>query len=318
MAKNLLIVWLIGVFYTALSIAAERGPAVPDYPADKLIDGVYVIHGPLGEPSVENQGFMNNPAFIVTDKGVVVIDPGSSVQTGEMVLRQIRKVTDLPVLGVLNTHIHGDHWLANQAIIAAFPDVPIYGHPKMFDRIDQGEGQEWIDLLLRLTEKATAGTGIFGPNLKVDHEDEIELAGLKIRFLYLPEAHSDTDLMIEIPSKNLIFLGDNAMMKRFGQMRHGTFKGNITALDLAIERNAGIYVPGHGPSGGSEVPETFRRYLSTLREQVAAQLDEGLTDFEMKPIVVDALSEFQDWVDFDQLVGKHISQAYLEVEAEMF
>lgn len=116
----------------------------------------------------------------------------------------------------------------------------------------------------------------------------------------------------------LIFLGDNAMMKRFGQMRHGTFKGNITALDLAIERNAGIYVPGHGPSGGSEVPETFRRYLSTLREQVAAQLDEGLSDFEMKPIVVEALKEFQDWVDFDQLVGKHISQAYLEVEAETF
>ncbi len=317
MIKQLLI-FVVSGFFSVASLAVERGPALPDYPADQVADGVYVIHGPLGEPSVKNQGFMNNPAFIVTQSGVVVIDPGSSVQAGEMVLRQIRKVTDLPVAGVLNTHIHGDHWLANQALVAAFPKVPIYGHPRMFEKIEQGEGQEWIDLLLRLTEKATAGTDIVGPNLQVDHADEISLAGLPIRFLYLPKAHSDTDLMIEIPSKNLVFLGDNAMMNRFGQMRHGTFKGNIAALDLALETKAQIYVPGHGPSGGPEVPEAYRAYLSILRTEVAKQLDEGLSDFEMKPLVIDALAAYKSWVDFDKLIGKHIGQAYLEVEAEMF
>ncbi len=317
MIKQWLVLLACG-FFSIASFAVERGPALPDYPADRVADGVYVIHGPLGEPSVENQGFMNNPAFIITQTGVVVVDPGSSVQSGEMVLRQIRKLTDLPVAAVLNTHIHGDHWLANQAMVASFPDVPIYAHPRMFEKIEQGEGQEWIDLLLRLTENATAGTAIVGPNLQVGHADEINVAGLQIRFLYLPKAHSDTDLMIEIPSKKLIFLGDNAMMKRFGQMRHGTFKGNIAALDLAIERKAEVYVPGHGPTGGIEVPETFRAYLSILRTEVAKQLDEGLSDFEMKPLVIEALAAYGDWVDFDKLVGKHIGQAYLEVEEEMF
>jgi len=317
MIKQWLVFLACGLFSIA-SFALQRGPALPDYPAEQVTDVVYVIHGPLGEPSVQNQGFMNNPAFIVTPSGVVVIDPGSSVQTGEMVLRQIRKVTDLPVAGVLNTHIHGDHWLANQALVAAFPDVPIYGHPRMFEKIEQGEGQEWIDLLLRLSENATAGTAIVGPNLQVDHADEITLAGLKIRFLYLPKAHSDTDLMIEIPSKRLVFLGDNAMMNRFGQMRHGTFKGNISALDLALTLKAEIYVPGHGPTGGPEVPEAYRDYLAVLRAEVAKQLDEGLSDFEMKPMVVEALAAYRGWVDFDKLVGKHISQAYLEVEEELF
>ncbi|MDJ0805539.1 MAG: MBL fold metallo-hydrolase [Gammaproteobacteria bacterium] len=309
---------LVCIVYSLTSLAAERGPALPDYSADQVTDGVYVIHGPLGEPSVENQGFMNNPAFIVTQSGVVVVDPGSSVQSGEMVLRQIRKVTDLPLVAVLNTHIHGDHWLGNQALLAAYPQVPIYGHPKMLERIEQGEGQEWIELLLRLTDNATAGTDIVAPNLQVDHADELTLAGLKFRFLYLPKAHSDTDLMIEVPAKKLVFLGDNAMMKRFGQMRHGTFKGNIAALDLAMQSHAELYVPGHGLTGGQEVPETYRAYLSILRSEVAKQLDEGLSDFEMKPLVVEALSAYSDWVDFDHLVGKHISQAFLEVEQEMF
>ncbi|MEN8180796.1 MAG: MBL fold metallo-hydrolase, partial [Pseudomonadota bacterium] len=317
MIKQFLLFVVCG-YFSVSGFALARGPALPDYPADLITEGVYVIHGPLGEPSVKNQGFMNNPAFIVTPTGVVVIDPGSSVQTGEMVLRQIRKVTDLPVVAVLNTHIHGDHWLANQALVAAFPKVPIYAHPRMFEKIEQGEGQEWIDLLLRLTENATAGTDIVGPNLQANHADEITLAGLKIRFLYLPKAHSDTDLMIEIPSKKLVFLGDNAMMNRFGQMRHGTFKGNIAALDLALQTNAEIYVPGHGPTGGREVPETFRSYLSILRTEVAKQLDEELSDFEMKPLVIEALTAYKNWVDFDRLVGKHINQAYLEVEEEMF
>ena len=86
------------------------------------------------------------------------------------------------------------------------------------------EGDTWV-----LAAMALGGDGV---------DDVIELAGVKIRFLYLPQAHSDTDLMIEIPERGVLFLGDNAMMGRFGQMRHGTFKGNIAALDLARERRS--------------------------------------------------------------------------------
>jgi glyoxylase-like metal-dependent hydrolase (beta-lactamase superfamily II) len=114
MNLRLLLLLLPLLFSTAF--AETRGPALPDYPADQVADGVYVIHGPVAFPSPENQGFMNNPAFVVTPEGVVVVDPGSSVQTGEMVLRQVRKLTDKPLLAVLNTHVHGDHWLGNQAM----------------------------------------------------------------------------------------------------------------------------------------------------------------------------------------------------------
>ncbi|MBL3527551.1 MAG: MBL fold metallo-hydrolase [gamma proteobacterium endosymbiont of Lamellibrachia anaximandri] len=302
----------------ALLIAAERGPAVKNYPADQVTDGVYVIHGPLGRPSVENQGFMNNPAFIVTDEGVVIVDPGASVQIGEMVLRQIRKITDKPVVAVMNTHIHGDHWLANQAIRSAYPKVAIYGHPNMIARIEEGEGQSWVESLLSMTKNATRGTAVVGPNHAIDHGGEITLAGLKIRFLFEPKAHSDTDLMIEVPAKKLLFLGDNVMAGRLGQMRHGTFKGNIAAIDMALKVDAAIYVPGHGATGGREVAQAYQGYLSTLRNEVAKQLDEGLSDYEIKPIVVELLTGYKDWVDFDMEVGSHVSIAYLEVEAEMF
>jgi len=61
---------------SALSLA-DKGPAIKDYPVNQVAENVYVIHGPLGTPNPQNQGFMNNPGFVVTNDGIVVIDRGS-------------------------------------------------------------------------------------------------------------------------------------------------------------------------------------------------------------------------------------------------
>ena len=115
--------WLIGLLLIAGAAYAlqKAAPLRGEWTPEQVSPGVYVIHGPTELPSPSNQGFMNNPAFIVNDAGVVVIDPGSSVQVGEMVLARIEKITDKPILAVFNSHIHGDHWLGNQAIRARYP-----------------------------------------------------------------------------------------------------------------------------------------------------------------------------------------------------
>jgi glyoxylase-like metal-dependent hydrolase (beta-lactamase superfamily II) len=315
-SKTLLIFSLLLTY--AISAMAERGPDLPDYPAKEVASGVYVIHGPLGVPSVENLGFINNPAFIVGESGIVVIDPGSSVQTGEMVLRQIRKVSDLPVVALFNTHIHGDHWFANQAFKAIDPDVPIFGHAEMLKMVERGDGTAFLSTLMRLTDGAVEGTVETPPKKTAAHDDQFSMGGVDIRILYEPKAHSHSDIMLELPQHKVVFLGDNVMRDRLGRMDSGTFSGNIAAIDMALETDAQVFVPGHGPSGGPEVARTYREYLSTIKTQVENLFDEGLSDFEMKPKIIESLVGFHSWVDFDNNVGKHISLAYLEVEAEMF
>ena len=119
--------------------------------AQQLTEHVYVVHGPQAFPSPKTRGFMNNPGFVVTKDGVVLIDPGSSVQIGNKVLGVIRSVSDKPVIAVFNTHIHGDHRLGNQAIRQAYPRVPIYAHRRMIERVAMAEGEDWIELFNRLT-----------------------------------------------------------------------------------------------------------------------------------------------------------------------
>jgi hypothetical protein len=87
---------------------------------------------------------------------------------------------------------------------------------------------------------------------------------------------------------------------------------------MAIERNAKVYVPGHGPSGDVSRIELQREYYATLYEQVEKYYEEGLEDFEMKPMVEAALEKFQGWNGFEDELGKHISLAKLEIEKAEF
>ena len=97
-----------------------------------------------------------------------------------------------------------------------------------------------------------------------------------------------------------------------------SFKGNIAAIDFIVSKNFQYYIPGHGPVGDVAMPQMYRVYLAILRSKVGELYEEGMADFEMKPDVINAVSAYEKWVGFDMRVGPHISQVYLEIEAEEF
>ncbi len=299
--------------------AADKAPPLPDYPVAQVADHTYVIHGPLEVPTAQNQGFMNNPAWVVTPGGVVVIDPGSSVQTGEMVLRAIRKQTDAPIIALLNTHVHGDHWLGNQAFTELNAQIPIYAHPRMIELVEQGTGHSWVDSMLRMTEGATAGTEVHGPTIAINDGDQVELGGWQFQFHHIGGAHTDNDVMIAVPEESLLFAGDNVSNGRLIRMDDGTFVGNVATLrQIAETLEVAHVVPGHGLSADETIITAYADLLERIYLKVKALRAEGLSDFEMKAQVVAELPEYQGWNDFDGGLGKLISLAYLEAEAREF
>jgi glyoxylase-like metal-dependent hydrolase (beta-lactamase superfamily II) len=298
--------------------AADRAPPIKaDYPLDRVAPRVYVVHGPNQMPTPENQGFMNNPGFVVTKSGVVVVDPGSSVQVGEMLLGKIRTVTKAPVVAVFNTHIHGDHWLGNGAIRAAFPKAKLYAHPEMIART-AAEGANWVTLMDRLSNHASAGTRAVAPEIPVARGDRLTIGGLHFRVHHSGKAHTDGDIMIEVVEEKAMFLGDNAMRDRVGRLDDGDLRGNIEALDMALATSAERYVPGHGKTGGREVPQAYREWLDKLYAAVKKYRAQGLSDFEMKDQVIAELATYKSWSNFDAEIGKLISLVWLQAEREDF
>ncbi len=309
-------IWILVWVLASFQVAAEQ--RVPDYPLDQVAENVWVIHGPKAFPSVENRGFMNNPALVLTDAGVVVVDPGSSRYAGEMVLRMLKTVTQAPVIATFNTHVHGDHWLGNDAIRAAYPEAPIYAHPEMIREARAGEGARWQKNMEQMTEGFTAGTEVVYPTIALNHGDEIRVGNKTFRMYHYGTSHSKTDLMIEVVEDEVVFLGDNAMAERFGGMQSGTFQGNIHALNEVLKSEAKTWVPGHGPTGGAAVVTDYRDYLQTVYEAARFAFNEDLDSSEVKEIALQRTEPYKQWSGYEFELGRHASQAYLEVEAAEF
>lgn len=300
------------------SVAAVAGPTdvVRPYPPQKVHANTYVIHGPQGLPSVDNQGFMNNPAWIVTADGVVVIDPGSSVQAGRMVVAQLKKTTKKPVTHVFNTHVHGDHWLGNQAVLEAWPDAVIIAHPDMIKQAKEGADRFWLELMSRLTKGYTDGTRAVIPTIEAADGQTFRIGGKTFRIHASDDAHSKTDLMIEVVEDRILFTGDNVLSRQVMNLRDGTFRGVIKATQRALDIDARLYVPGHGKSGDRRFVAEQKAYFDILMREVRRMHDEGMNDFEMKPVVADKLKAYRKWAEFDANLGSQISLAILEIEQE--
>jgi glyoxylase-like metal-dependent hydrolase (beta-lactamase superfamily II) len=302
----------------AFCTAAVAGPkdVVRPYPAQKVSNNIYVIHGPQGVPSVENQSFMNNPAWVVTRDGVVVIDPGSSVQAGRMVMAQLRKTTNKPVTHVFNTHVHGDHWLGNQAVLEVWPKATIIGHPDMIRLAKEGADAFWIKLMSDMTRGFTDGTRAEIPTVEAADGQEFKIGGKTFRIHSSTDGHSKTDLMIEMVEDRILFTGDNVLARQVMNLRDGTFKGVMKETDRALAINARLYIPGHGNSGDRKLVEEQKAWFDILMTEVRRMYDDGMSDFEMKPVLTEKLKAFENWAEWDTNLGPQISLAILEIEQE--
>ena len=108
------------------------------------------------------------------------------------------------------------------------------------------------------------------------------------------------------------------MNNRLGRLDDGNFKGLIAFLDRMLTLDAQVYVPGHGATGSKQVVENFRGLLETIYSTVEEQYENGLADFEIKPLVIEKISDPAAWTDLDESLGKLVSLAYLEAEEDAF
>jgi len=310
----------IVTIFTFLTVAPSAVSAAGfDWPLERITDRIYAIYGPFDLPDPENRGFRNTVVIVLTTAGVVLFDPGGSAWAGERIVEKIKSLTDEPVVAVFNSHAHGDHWLGNEGVRNSYPSAVIYGHPNMKAKAEGAYGKRWRELINRVTEGKAGGKKIVAPDKTVNNGDVITVAETKFRIYHTGPAHTDNDIAIEVVGEDALFTGDIVRNRFLGMMEEdASFKGNISAIDFMLEKEFGHYIPAHGLAGGADILIEYRAYLVTLRDTVKELYDDGVADFEMKPAVVKALGDYQEWPGFDIRVGPHISRVYLEIEAEEF
>ena len=104
--------WLLLVWAAMLAACASLPPTAsdadkPPFKLEQIAPGVYAA------VAVPGSGAGANAGFVIGDESVAVIDTFFSATAAEALMKEIRKVTPLPVRYVVNTHHHVDHVAGN-------------------------------------------------------------------------------------------------------------------------------------------------------------------------------------------------------------
>ena len=305
---------LASILLTAGPIAALANGLACRF--EPLSENVYVINGSNVErcPPQTLLHPVNNPVAIIGDGGVVIVDPGSSEQVGQLVVNRLRLITSRPVVAIINTHIHGLYWLGNHALKMAYPQARIYAHRQMIQRIEQGEGDYWVSAIGGRQTIAEV------PTEALDGGEILDLNGVKLSIHHPAHAHTDHDLMIEIIKDKILILGGIVVEPEVpsqGVPQDANFKGQMAATRYAIALNMNLYIPGQGYPQGIALPKRSLRFLEALYSGVEHYYSDGLQDFEISDKLKVDLVAFQQWYNFDHL-GRVIAEMYLQVEQEQF
>lgn len=295
-----------------ISTWANAAP-LPAVKVQKINDRVYALIGPMGLPSKQNQGYMVNSTVIIGDKGVVLIDSGSTDEVGKHLAKAIAKITPKPVTHIINTHFHGDHTMGN----IAFPNSEIISSEKCRTQL-QGEAAEWMQLLFEFTgmhfpnTKPVLATTTYKENTRV----EVTLHGVRIVLWTPAGSHTDGDMLVYLPEDKVLVGGDVIVNETIPVFRNAHVKAWVGTLEEANKLDIKSIVPGHGPLMSKPALAKLHKMMAALYAGVEAGYKKGLSDSDIRKAL-----DLKDWKrlsSFDNFMGANINKTYLEVEAANF
>lgn len=183
--------------------------------------------------------YETNCYIIKSQNGDFIIDPGQNA------FEFVKKNAQRPK-AILNTHGHFDHVWSNAALKEAFK-IPIYIHK---------------DDAFMLEDPFKMGHTPSKADFLVSDESEIEIAGVKFRFLFFP-GHTPGCCMIELVGENLAFSGDFLFKGTIG--RYDFPYSNPTLMKQSLEKVAILdkdlrLLPGHGDETSLKAEQRNLRY----------------------------------------------------------
>jgi glyoxylase-like metal-dependent hydrolase (beta-lactamase superfamily II) len=300
------------------AVAAARGasnfPADSTFPVRRLAPGVFAVLGDTGRGS-EGRA---NAGFIVTSEGVLAIDAGASPLEGARLRRTIGRVTGQPIRWLVLTHHHPDHHFG--AVGFRGIGAKVIAHPDRRTLASEGGEDALVASWIRVVGLDAMGGFEYAdrPDRPVERADTLRLGGRTIVIASAGPAHTPGDLFVWLPKERVLFAGDVLVEDGVTMIVDGSTPALLSALDTFEQLRPAVVVPGHGavPSHPKTLLDTTRRYVTTLRSDMRAAVEQGRTMNRALASMPPADSTRP--VSLNSRRRRNAVRAYLEAEREMF
>ncbi len=322
-AINLLVCFISGLLGCATNQSVATAYAKNSFAIEEVGDGIYVHHGVHLDIDDGYHGDICNASFVVGSKGVAVIDTGGSIKIGQQLREAIRKVTPLPVLYVINTHVHPDHIYGNAAFLPSDPNEakPAFiGHEKLATVMELRR-EQYAKLNAKLLGDDAKGSELIKPTMvvKVGVTQDLDLGGRTLKLTAHPIAHTTTDVSIidiKADSKTgTLFTGDLLFIERTPVLE-GDVKGVIAELEKFKSSPVIQVVPGHGAvtKDWQQAITNQQRYLNVLLTDIRASIKKG--ESMEATMNTAAASEKDKWLLFNIANRRNVNIIYPALEWE--
>lgn len=254
---------------------SELAPIVDSNTVEEVAPGVRIIPDHR-VPLVPNVG------IVLGDDAALVIDTGMGPKNGQRVLDTARRVAGERKLYLTVTHFHPEHGFGAQVFR---PEATILYNRQQLDDLRR-KGTGYLELFHTFGDHVSEqleGVEFVDPHVCYTSEAEVDLGNRKVILRAVGQAHTLGDQIIYVPDEEVIFAGDLIETRIFAIFPYfppddvdvnGTKW--IEVLRRIEEMNPRVIVPGHGEVGGVERATVAREYITMLREETFARVDQGM------------------------------------------
>jgi cyclase len=269
----------------------------------KVKDGIYVY-----APDATT----TTCSFVVTQEGVVLIDSCNSPLDSRRMLASVKKVTDKPIVFLIDTETHSDH-TANHFVFS--PPATIISHEgagaAMGKEIDPKRA-ETLGAKSPEMREAVQGYKMIAPQIEYKDKMTINLGERTFELIYLKNVHSEADTAIWLPKERVLFAASAANVRRFINLRPSVVIPDVLAsYKLMKSLNPEIVVTGHGPATTTKTFDEYEGFYTLLLKRVGDMAAQGKSLAEIKKEL--KMPEYADWHDQDRL-GVNIDAAYKSIK----
>ncbi len=235
------------------------------------------------KPLAENIYFFSdgylNTMFIVTNEGVVVIDPLKGL--GDQLRQAVAEVTQQPIKFMIYSHSHLNH----------------IGDAHLFTNGVQIIAQRRTHQQLGRYRDSTQPL----PHIAFGGSYSLELGKEKIELIYPGKGHGEGNIIIYLPQKKILMFTDVAIPRTvpFKFFSTKDIYGQVLGIKKALNYDFDFYVSGHGFREGSrkEMKEIFQYYLSSKKANREALKKVSLQEILNKSKSNDPYMKMSDYYD---------------------
>ena len=287
------------VVLSSVAFAADAA----DFTVKKIADGVYAAVSPDRSKGGSNAG------FVVGSNGVLVVDTFQDVAPARDLLAEIRKITNLPIRFVVNTHYHLDHTGGNAVFAEAGATILAQRNLRGWLRT---ENLKFFGANPKPEDKARVEALVLPDQGYTDAVD-IYLGSRLVQVRYML-GHTGGDSVVVVPDANVVFGGDLIWQKHLPNLIDAATSDWVKTLEkLLADHPSTTFVSGHGDVATPDDVRDFHDYLAALRDNVAKAQAAGKSGQDLVDTVSAQLKDKYGAWGFQTFLPRNIQQTAAEL-----